>query len=156
MSTTPADIYSQLVRDEGKKASAYDDADGASISVGTTVKGFVTIAVGVCIDARNGSGLTESEIELLTKNRIAAAESELSQAFPWTDALDEVRRMVLVNMVYQMYIVGLGKFRVMLAALQQGDFTSAAAAMLDSEWARVQSPARAKRLSLQLNTGQWQ
>jgi len=40
----------------------------------------------------------------------------------------------------------------MLAAVQVGNWISAAAAMLDSDWARNQSPARAQRLSVQIQT----
>lgn len=142
---TPTNLIEQLSRDEDRRASAYQDG-----------LGYWTIGVGTCIDARKGCGLTDPEIDLLLSNRIAAVTAQLSQQFPWTDVLDEVRRGVLLNMAYQMGIHGLAEFRQMLQALQQGDYSSAAAAMLDSTWAKSQSPDRAQRLSKQMETGEWQ
>ncbi len=142
---TPTNLIEQLSRDEGRRASAYQDG-----------LGYWTVGVGTCIDARKGCGLTEAEIDLLLSNRVAAITAELSKQFPWTDLLDDVRLGALRNMAYQMGIHGLAEFRQMLQALQQGNYSSAAGAMLDSIWARTQSPDRALRLSKQIETGEWQ
>lgn len=141
---TVTNLEEQLARDEDKKHSAYPDP-----------LGYWTIGIGICIDSRKGCGLTDDEIDYIFQNRIRRAKTALSAAFPWTDALDEVRRGALLNMVYQMGLHGLGEFREFLAALQVRDYTAAAAKMLDSVWARSQSPDRAHRLSQQILTGQW-
>jgi lysozyme len=149
-------LAQQLERDEGKKASAYQDE-----------LGYWTIGIGVCIDARKGCGLTEEEIVYLFQNRMRPNEAALEKTFPWTAKLDEVRRGALLNMVYEMGIAGLAKFRQFIAYLQSAiaatdpperdrNYQAAAAAMLDSEWAREQSPARARRLAVQITTGAWQ
>ena len=138
-------LADQLKRDEGLKASAYQDQ-----------LGFWTIGIGTCIDARKGCGLTEAEILLLFNNRLVINEAALSAQFPWTDVLDPARRGVLLNMVYQMGLHGLGEFREFLGRLQAGDYDGAAAAMLDSTWARTQAPARAERLAEQIRSGVWQ
>ena len=143
--STPTNLEDQLLRDEGKKSSAYQDG-----------LGYWTIGVGTCIDAKKGCGLTDEEIMFLLRNRLSENEAALSRQFPWTDALDDVRRGALLNMVYQMGLHGLGEFHNFLAALQQGDYNKAAEEMLDSTWAKSQSPARAKRLSIQIQTGVWQ
>lgn len=138
-------LEDQLKRDEGSRASAYQDG-----------LGFWTIGIGICIDARKGCGLTDEEILLLFNNRLTKNEAALAAQFPWTDALDPVRRGALLNMVYEMGLHGLGEFREFLGRLQAGDYNGAAAAMLDSTWARAQSPARAERLAEQIRTGVWQ
>lgn len=140
-----SDIMSQLERDEGRRASAYTDS-----------LGFLTIGVGVCIDARKGCTLTDAEIDLLTKNRVGLATIAIGETWPWTASLDPVRLGVLQNMVYQMGIEGVSKFRNFLGALEAGDYASAKEEGLDSEWARTQSPSRAARLMEQILTGEWQ
>jgi lysozyme len=142
---TPTNLAEQLERDEERRASVYPDP-----------LGYWTIGVGICVDARKGCGLADEEIDFLRDNRIRKNTAALSAQFPWTDALDEVRRGALLNMVFQMGLHGLGEFRVFLAKLEAGDLAGAAEAMLDSTWAKVQSPARAKRLSQQILTGVWQ
>jgi lysozyme len=138
------DIFEQLARDEGKKPSAYQDS-----------LGYWTIGIGTCIDSRVGCGLTEAEIELLCSNRVQQAKKALADAFPWAAALDDARMGALVNMAYQMGIHRLSGFKKFLAALQAGDYAAAAKEMLDSLWAQEQSPARASRLSIQIQTGVW-
>ena len=149
-------IIDQLKRDESERASAYDDADGAPISAGTTVKGFVTVGIGTCIDASRGCGLTNAEMEYLAVNRITLAAADIRAQFPWTSAMDSVRFGVLMNMCYQMGIDGLAKFKQALAAMQAENWPEASVQMLDSTWAKVQSPARAQRLATQIVTGEWQ
>ena len=154
--TPITNLAEQLARDEGKKSSAYQDG-----------LGYWTIGIGTCIDARKGCGLTDEEILYLFENRMRANEAELAKTFPWTAQLDEVRRGALLNMVYEMGIGGLGEFKQFLGFLQAAlaaadpetrarNFQAASAAMLDSVWARQQSPARARRLSVQITTGVWQ
>lgn len=142
---TPTNITDQIARDEGFVGSAYPDS-----------LGYWTIGSGVCIDSRKGCGITPAENSMLVSNRLTRIQDQLSETFPWTDALDPVRRAVLWNMAYQMGIAGLAQFKDMLVKLQSGDLQGAAAAMLQSTWAEKQSPARAARLSVQLVTGEWQ
>lgn len=141
----PIDIESQLRLDEGSKNSVYPDS-----------LGYWTISVGVCIDARKGCSLTDDECELLFQNRLTLVKTKLEEEFPWTSGLDLVRLGVLRNMAYQMGIRGVSGFHEMLAACQRGEFDLASSHLLDSEWARKQSPARAQRLATQMSIGIWQ
>lgn len=138
------DLLTQLKRDEGERASAYQDS-----------LGYWTVGIGTCIDARKACGLTQEEMEMLANNRIEIARAKLREEYPWTATLDEVRLSALLNMAYEMGIDGLGQFRNMLGAMEQKLFGAAAHEMLDSLWARVQSPARAQRLAQQILTGVW-
>lgn len=64
-----------------------------------------------------------------------------------------VRHAVLISMAYQMGVDGLGRFRRMLAALNDGDWELAAKEALDSKWAK-QTPERARRHAEMLRTGE--
>src|SRR3984957_20766028 len=99
-------IIDQLKRDEGEKSSAYDDADGAPISAGTMVKGFVTVGIGTCIDASRGCGLTDAEMENLAVNRITLAAADIRVHFRCTSTMDGGRFGVLMNMCYHFGIEG--------------------------------------------------
>ena len=145
MSRRITNIEEQLLADEGKKSSAYQDKYG-----------YWTIGIGTCIDGRLGCGLTDEEQLYLLRNRVEQRKQAISQQWPWTDALDEVRLGVLVNMSYQMGLHGLGNFKQFLDALQRGDYSAAKEAMLDSLWARSEDSPRANRLALQIETGVWQ
>lgn len=137
-------LSAQLRRDEGEILHAYEDS-----------LGYWTIGVGRLIDARRGGGISPEESNFMLQNDINHVVDALEKAFPWTAALDPIRLAVLQNMAFQMGVGGLGEFRQMLAAVQSGDWTVSAEEMLSSKWAE-QTPARAHRLALQLESGQWQ
>jgi lysozyme len=69
------------------------------------------------------------------------------QALPWFDAAPGNVQRVLVEMAFQMGVDGLLGFHATLALVEQGKYAAAADQMLKSEWARIQTPARAQRLA---------
>jgi lysozyme len=133
------DIREQLSRDEGVRSFPYLD------TVGKT-----TIGVG-----RNLTdvGVSSDEIDLMLTNDISRAEATLAASLPWSSALGDARRGVLVNMAFNMENKILG-FHNMLAAMEAGNWEAAATAMLDSQWAK-QVGDRAVRLAEQMRTGEW-
>lgn len=146
--TEPADLETlarkQLTRDEGEKLSAYVDT-----------KGYLTIGIGRLIDSRKGGGISADESAYLFSNDFAGKLAELRKRVPWFDQLDVARQGVLLNMAFQLGVNGLLGFKNTLSMIQRGDFKDAAVEMLDSLWAK-QTPERAKRLSIQMESGQWQ
>ena len=137
-------ISAQLRRDEGIKATAYQDH-----------LGYWTIGVGRLIDSRKpGAGLRPDEIDYLLRNDISDRVASLTKALPWFDRLDETRRGVLINMAFQLGTAGLLGFKSTLALVAAGKYSEAAEQMLKSKWA-TQTPARAKRLAEQMKTGEW-
>ena len=137
-------LTAQLRRDEGIEVAAYQDR-----------LGYWTIGVGRLIDSRKpGSGLRPDEIDYLLRNDISDRVAALTKALPWFSALDEARRGVLVNMAFQLGTAGLLGFRSTLALVAAGKYAEAAEQMLKSKWA-TQTPARAKRLAEQMQTGEW-
>lgn len=67
--------------------------------------------------------------------------------------LDDVRRGVLLDMLFNLGRPRLLKFKNMLAAIEEGDYDRAADEMLDSLWAN-QVGNRASELSEMMRTGE--
>lgn len=111
--------------------------------------GKLTIGVGRNLEDR---GISREESAYLLANDIANEERELLRALPWVAKLDEVRQRVLLDMSFNLGLVGLLNFKNTLATIQAGDYQRAAAMMLDSKWAR-QVGQRAERLSRMMATG---
>jgi lysozyme len=137
-------LIRQLVIEEGEVLHAYQDH-----------LGFWTIGVGRLIDRRKGGGLTKEESRYLLTNDINKFTNQVRLALPWFDSLDDARKAVLIGMAFQMGLAGLLGFKNTLASIQAGKYEDAAKSMLRSAWAR-QTPERAKRMALQMQTGQWQ
>lgn len=137
-------ISQQLRREEGSKPYAYQDH-----------LGFWTIGVGRLIDKRKNGGLSDDEIEYLLQNDIKRVTTEIRDALPWFDSLSEPRQAVLIGMGFQMGVTGLLLFKQTLAAVRDEHFAHAGNLMLQSLWAQ-QTPARARRMARQMETGEWQ
>ena len=124
-------LKERIKRHEGKRYKPYED------SVGVLTVGY----------GRNLRDVpfSENEIELMFNNdyRRALGGAESFAAF---QQMNEARRGVLIEMVFQMGVAGVNKFRKFLAASLDRDWARAADEMLDSKWAK-QTPARAKELA---------
>ena len=139
------ELVRQLRGDEGVERHAYQDH-----------LGFWTIGVGRLIDKRKpGSGLRPHEIDYLLYSDIDDRMEALARKLPYFNQLDDARRAVLLNMSFQLGVEGLLGFVTTLAHIERGEYEKAAEQMLKSKWAQ-QTPARAKRMSEQMRTGQWQ
>lgn len=138
------ELERQLRGDEDEVLHAYQDH-----------LGYWTLGVGRLIDKRKGGGISKEESAYLLANDIAKREAALDKRIPWWSKLDDARRGVLLNMAFQMGVDGLLGFKNTLKMIEAGDYERAAKGMLNSLWAK-QTPARAKRLSEQMRTGQWQ
>ena len=137
------DLKSQLLREEGAESCAYQDS-----------LGYWTIGVGRLIDARKGGGLSNDEIDFLLENDIKTKTREVLLALPWMPRLSEPRQAVLIGMAFQMGIGGLLKFKRALGSIEDGQYAEAAVEMLESKWGN-QTPERAYRMALQMETGEW-
>jgi lysozyme len=137
-----ARLTAQLRRDEGEKLFAYKDH-----------LGYLTIGVGRLIDKRKGGGISEEESAYLLSNDINRIDADLRSRLAWFANLDEVRQEALINMAFQLGVDGLLKFRNTLAAIRDERYEHAAELARQSLWAK-QTPARAKRVCLQIATGE--
>ena len=99
-------------------------------------------------------GLSEDEAEYLLEND--AKESErLADKFPWFRHLDENRQAIVVCMIFNLGLDRFSGLHNMIAALDKGDFITAANAALDSKWAQ-QVKGRANRYANVLRSGTWE
>lgn len=145
-------LADQLRRDEADRQYAYDDTDGSTLLKGNTLQGNLSIGIGHNLSAK---GLTEAQRTSLLNDDIADATEDLESNFPWSMALDDVRKGVLLNIVFNDGVHGLATFKEMLGAAQAGNWPMAAQQLLKSEMA-IEEPARCSRLALQLESDQWQ
>lgn len=133
-------LKEQLVRDEGLVKFAYEDSVGK-----------ITIGVGRNLD---DVGLSEEEIFYLLENDIKRVTAEVDRNFDWFDGLDEVRKNVVLNMVFNLGLNRFKGFRKTIQAIENEDWIEASNQMLDSKWAR-QVGIRAKRLAIMMETGEY-
>lgn len=130
-------LRNTLRQAEGVRSKPYQDSVGKW-----------TIGVGRNLD---DVGLSLSEIDFLLTNDITRAYADVLKTWPWVSGLSDVRQRVLVEMAFQLGLGGLGEFKKALAAVESGDYDTAANEMLDSHWA-AQTSSRAHRLSVMMRT----
>ncbi len=129
------ELIEDLKREEGLELSPY-----------RCPTGHLTIGYGRNLE-RRPSGISEREAEVLLENDIADVLAQIRRKYPWFDRLPDPVKRALANMTFQMGIGTISQFRLMLDALELGDYDAAVADALDSRWARDQTPARAKRVT---------
>jgi lysozyme len=140
-------VIDQLKRHEGLRLKPYHCPAGK-----------LTIGYGRNLDA---NGITEDEAERMLAYDVNIA---ISHAMDYIGGshffakLSDARQAVLINMAFQMGGAGLKKFkntkRLILAAIDNGNWDAVALGMLNSKWAK-QTPARAKELAEQMKSGEW-
>lgn len=116
------ELMQQLKRHEGVKYDLY-----------LCTAGKQTIGVGRNLD---DVGITEDEAMYLLNNDIKRVEDELEARFSHVSLLSENRKIVLMNMTFNLGINRLLKFKNFFAALEAQDYQQAAEEMLDSLWAK--------------------
>lgn len=129
----------EIEGDEGFSGKPYDDHLGKP-----------TIGYGCLLP------ITEFEARMLLRHRLGEAITALIRHEPYRSLfvdLDAARQGVIANMTYQLGVSGVRKFARMWDALGDGDYARAADEMLDSRWARGQTPARAARLAQRMREG---
>ena len=123
-------VIEELKQDEGFEGMPYEDS-----------LGIPTIGYGIKLP------LSEEEAEILLKHRLDKKILEISEKEPFFLDLPETAQEIIANMAYQLGVGGVLRFKKMWEALKNRDYQKAADEMLDSNWAREQTPNRAKRLA---------
>lgn len=136
-------ISTLLRSDEGNNLFAYRDT-----------LGYWTIGVGRCVEKHIGTGLRQSEVDLMLKNDIEELETRLPKAFPFYVELSDVRKAVLMSVAFNTGFSGLMGFHHMLDALTEGNWKRAHDELLDSRAAIINKP-RYERLALMMLTNEW-
>jgi len=133
-------LKERLISDEGCELKPYPDKyNNWTVGVGRLMS----------------RGISQEEAFFLLAGDIELCEAQLRDNFVWFENLDDVRQEVLLNMCFQLGIGGLKKFRKFLKALEERRFAVAKEEMLDSKWAKKDSPGRANELSDAMLVGRW-
>ena len=129
-----------LIRHEGMRHFPYTDAVGKwTIGVGRNL---------------SDNGISTDEAIYLLQNDVNHALGVLRSHYPWFSSLDASRQDALADMMFNLGGTRFAGFRDMIAALEQREFDTAAAAMLASQWA-VQVGGRAQELAGMVATGRY-
>ena len=109
------------MRDEGLRLQPYRD------SVGTWTVGY-----GHNLESNS---ITEGAALELLQADIGRILVDLDRSFPWWTGLPDDVQRGLANMAFNLGLPRLRTFKLMLAALERGDFVRAAVEALASKWA---------------------
>lgn len=112
-------------------------------------RGKLTIGYGHNLSDK---GITAAQAERLLHDDVTEVVTALEQRFPWWTHLNEIRQRVLVEMAFNLGLMGLLGFQNTLAAIERGEYQIAAEQLLDSLWAK-QVGSRATRLAEMMRRG---
>ncbi|HBA9627248.1 TPA: glycoside hydrolase family protein [Escherichia coli] len=140
--------------DEGEKLTIYKDSEGYyTIGVGHLLtkspsKEQALIELDKLVGHKAHGYINEQESDKILNDDINKATQQIgkTELFNTYTIVDSVRRAALINMVFQLGINGVLKFKKMIAYMNTRQFDKAADEALDSLWAK-QTPNRAKRVT---------
>ena len=95
--------------------------------------GHHTIGFGHCLDYLP---ISAKAAEIILNDDLQWFVDNLPLHLPWFSALDEARQVVMLDMAFNLGMIGLMKFKDMLDYMADKKWDAAADAMLDSRWAR--------------------
>ena len=132
------DLKARIKKHEGYRDTIYKDS-----------LGFSTIGYGhlVLQTDRYEKGVTyrKKDLEKVFDTDFNTAKSNANQLIEGLP-IHHQAKCVIIEMVFQLGIGGVSKFKKMWKALKQNDYQIASEEMLDSRWAK-QTPKRAEELS---------
>ena len=118
--------------------------EGFRSTVYQCTEGYDTIGYGFAIKDLE---LTEEIAEQILIQKLSKLESKVRKKFDWYMYLPQGGKDVVINMCYQLGISGFSKFKKTIYLLANKDYKGASTEMLQSKWARTDTPRRAKELS---------
>lgn len=144
-----SEAFNMLMQDEGLKLQLYKCTEGYyTIGIGHMISPDKKVAERVLIQKFGKTTITREQAIMLFKqdyhHAVLSAQSIVR--------LDTYREMALANMVFQMGLGGVLKFKKMIAALKVENWNEAYKQALDSAWYK-QTPNRAKRVAEVLRDG---
>ena len=129
-------LKEQIAKHEGYEPKVYKCTNGYdTIGYGFAIKDLY-------MDKEVADLILDQKINKILK-RISADEDWGDWFLEKPQAIQEV----LINMIYQIGFSGVKKFRKTIQYIKDDNFLMASEEMLDSKWAKSDSPNRAKELS---------
>lgn len=129
-----------LIKHEGLQLKAYRCSQGK-----------LTIGVGRNIE---DLGITQGEALVLLVNDIDRIQSEAKDLIASYELLDDVRKTVVLSMIFNLGATRFSKFKNLINFVNEGNFIQAAAEMQTSLW-YYQVGKRAEDLYQMMLTGQY-
>tara|TARA_B100001778_G_C18527849_1_gene602099 strand:- start:637 stop:1056 length:420 start_codon:yes stop_codon:yes gene_type:complete len=118
--------------------------EGFSSTVYKCTAGYDTIGYGKRVKYLQ---VTKEQSKEWLKEDVENIKYILANKYEWyTSAPDQVKAVVL-EMVYQLGLHSFSKFKKTIKLLENKDYRGASTEMLDSKWARTDTPRRATILS---------
>lgn len=91
-------------------------------------------------------GITKAAAMYLLRNDIKSVYRDLKRYLPFFKELDEERQYALIDMAFNLGVVGLLRFQKMLTAIACGNYEQAAYECLNSRYAKI-TGRRAERIA---------
>ena len=133
-----ASIKEQLILHEGLELKAYECPSG-----------YTTVGVGRNLDTK---GISEDEAMILLDNDISEIKQQLEN-YDWYKQLDDIRKKVIIDMVFNLGLSGFLKFENTIQCLKDEEYIAAGNEMRNSRWFH-QVGQRAERLIEMMQTGE--
>ena len=103
-----------------------------------------TIGYGFLIDSLE---LQEDICQMILMRKLEKLIKTIKFNFKWFDDMPEKVQDVVINICYQLGVSGFSKFKKTIQFMKNKQWDKASVEMLDSKWAKEQTPQRALRLS---------
>lgn len=136
-------LESSLKQHEGFNEFCYKDS-----------LGWYTVGYGRCIDKSKGPGISEEEALYLLRNDIESAAKSL-QNYAWYNTLDDIRKCVIIELVFNMGLRNLLGFTKTIALITKKDFKEASIELLNSQWAKQVGVNRSGDVAYRLEHGNY-
>jgi len=131
-------LAQRIERHEGRRNRSYKDS-----------KDILTAGIGRNLEHVEFS---DEEIDLMFKNDLARAKHG-AETFHIYQDLNDIRREVLIEMIFQMGVRGVSKFKRAIRAAEARDWEGVYRELLDSKWHYTDSPSRALELAILFRDG---
>lgn len=110
--------------------------------------GKLTIGIGRNLD---DVGISKDEAIYLFENDINP-KIEFMLKYTWFNYLSDNRKLVILDMVFNLGVAGFFEFKKLIKAIERGEFKIAADEMIDSKWFK-QVGKRSKELERMMRNG---
>jgi|ERR1017187_1274141 lysozyme len=117
-------------------------------------KGFQTIGIGRCIDKRCDNGLSDDEINYLLTNDIKKCIDHLKDKTFFINQ-DEIRKEVLIELVFNMGLSHLEEFKNFLNAFENKHYNVAVIELSISLWAKEVHQKRVQNICYRITNGKY-
>lgn len=146
-------LLASICLGEGLRLKAYPDPLSPLVKTGQGSGAPWTVGYGhTGPEVGPSTVFTQPQAEAHLISDVAAAMHVLDGHEPWWRAMTPNRQRVLAEMTFNLGYGGVSGFHRMMADLQTGNWSEAAASMLDSLWAR-QVGRRAQTLAQRMIDG---